>query len=80
MRKLDIIKEEARVNVVIIITVEELMWSVYLHSNLGHWDSLVMQDPKQKKTIWVDISFTIIYVAERVCELDMVLSAFSCII
>lgn len=65
MRKLDIIKEEAGVNVTIIITAEELIRTVYLHSNLGHWDSSVMQDPKQGKTIWVDVSLTIIDVAEH---------------
>lgn len=52
MRKLDIIKEKARVNVIIIITAEQQMRSIYLHFNLGHWDSSVMQDPKQETAVW----------------------------
>lgn len=47
-RKRGIMKEEKRLNATIIIIAEEQMKNIYLHSNLGHWDSSVIQE----KAIW----------------------------
>lgn len=38
MRKLGIVEEEKIMNVTIIISAEEQMRSIYLHSDLSHWD------------------------------------------
>lgn len=50
MRESDVVK--GGVNVTIIVTAEEQISSVYLLSDLGHWDSSVTQGPKLEKALW----------------------------
>lgn len=56
------------------------MRSIYLRSNLGHWDSVVIQDPTQEKAMWGGHFINSNSQMEHWCGLGIVLSAFLCII